>query len=168
MTDQDSVPPGYTYERIREMAVALAEEQSTMTLATACKDVAWAAPVYYLFFGSDFFFFSDPSSRHIREAADSGHASCAVHAPAARWKEIRGLQMSGRIRREDSAIEAAPAVRAYLRKFAFTREFFSPGEAPNLEAFLNRFRVRLYRFQPSLVYYLDNQVRFGFRMEVRF
>jgi len=27
--------------------------------------------------------------------------------------------------------------------------------------------VRLYRFKPKLVYYLDNSIRFGFREEVK-
>jgi uncharacterized protein YhbP (UPF0306 family) len=150
------------------MAAALASEQCTMTLATARQGISWAAPVYYVLFRSAFFFFSDPGSRHVQEAADSGQASCAVHTPAATWQEIRGLQMSGRIGQVISPLEAAAALRAYLGKFPFTKEFFRTGESPDLEAFLNRFRVRLYRFQPSLVYYLDNRVQFGFRMEVRF
>jgi len=35
------------------------------------------------------------------------------------------------------------------------------------DTFAKRFGVKLYGFVPSLVYYLDNQIRFAFREEVR-
>ena len=63
---------------ITRLALALACEQNTMTLATACDNSAWAAPVYYVFDKTAFFFFSDPDSRHIREALAGGQAAAAI------------------------------------------------------------------------------------------
>lgn len=151
---------------LRAPARSLIEEQSTMTLATAEEGRAWAAPVYYVFHRGAFYFFSGSDSRHIREALASGQASAAIYPFVASWKEIRGLQMSGRVRKVRPGLKALEAVRAYVDKYPFTREFFDPGQDLDLEEFAKRFRVRFYRFDPELVYYMDNGVRFGFRESV--
>ena len=137
-----------------------------MTLATARGEVAWAAPVYYVYLKSCFYFFSDPNSRHIQESLASDQASSAIYASATTWQEIRGIQMSGSIEVISPGLEAIEAVRAYLKKFTFTKDFFAYGQDLDLTAFANRFRVKLYRFRPSLIYYMDNSISFGFREKV--
>lgn len=151
---------------LRERALSLIQSQSTLHLATSKEGHAWVAPVYYVFFKSAFFFFSAPDSRHILEGTGDGLASAAISAAAHTWQEIRGVQMSGRITSAGFGLTAIQAVGAYTVKFPFTQEFFDPGQAMDLENFSKRFRVRLYRFDPTLVLYLDNQIRFGFRSEV--
>lgn len=151
---------------VKASALTLIASQSTLTLATAGKQGPWAAPVYYAYRKGRFYFFSNPTARHIQEAMESGAAGGAIHVPARSWKDIRGLQMSGRILEIGPGLEALEALGVYLGKYAFTREFFSQGEASDLEGFSKRFRVRLYAFAPSLVFYLDNAVRFGFREAV--
>ena len=47
-------------KQLRSLAKGLIDEQSTVTLATCGKDGAWAAPVYYVFLKSAFYFFSGP------------------------------------------------------------------------------------------------------------
>jgi uncharacterized protein len=148
---------------LKTLATDLIDSQSTMTLATAAGDRAWAAPVYYVFFEAAFYFFSVPESRHIEEASASMQAAAAIHPSVASWKDIRGIQMSGSIRRVRPGLKALNAVRAYVDKYPFTKEFFDPGLELDLAGFGRRFRVRLYRFDPALVYYLDNGIRFGFR-----
>jgi uncharacterized protein YhbP (UPF0306 family) len=153
---------------LRKLAVDLIEEECTMTLATAKGDVAWSAPVYYVFFKSCFYFFSDPTSRHIQESLAAGQASCSIYANASTWQEIRGIQMSGQMETVAPRLKTIEIIRAYLKKFPFTKDFFKPGQTLDLDAFARRFRVKLYRFTPTLVYYLDNSIRFGFREEVVF
>jgi uncharacterized protein YhbP (UPF0306 family) len=148
------------------MARRLVDEQNTLTLATANGETAWAAPVYYVFVKSTFYFLSTPNSRHITEALRNNQASAAVHAEASTWQEIRGLQMSGRIRPVKPGLEAVQVLKAYLKKYPFTTEFFKENGPLDLDTFAERFGVKLYGFIPSLVYYLDNQVRFAFREEV--
>ena len=152
---------------LEKLAMDLILQQSTMALATARENVPWAAPVYYVFYKSAFFFFSDHESRHIREAIETDQASAAIYPYADTWQEIRGIQMSGRIRSVGPGLTGIQAVRAYTEKFSFTKEFFESGQALDLESFAKRFRVRLYRLDPHLVYYLDNHIKFGFRAEVR-
>jgi uncharacterized protein YhbP (UPF0306 family) len=155
-----------TKHELTAMARQLVAEQNTLTLATAENNTAWAAPVYYVFVKSSFYFLSSPDSRHITEALGCGQASAAVHAPASTWKEIRGLQMTGKIRAVKPGLEAVRILRAYLKKYPFTTEFFKETVPLDLDAFAKRFGVKLYGFVPALVYYLDNQIRFAFRKEV--
>jgi hypothetical protein len=151
---------------LRRLARDLIDQQSTMALATARGDEAWTAPVYYVYSDRAFWFFSAPDSRHIQEARESGGASAAVYPFVDSWREIRGIQMSGRVVKAKPGLRALKAVRAYVDKYPFTREFFDPGEEPDLEGFGKRFRVRFYRFEPGPVYYSDNRIRFGFRERV--
>ena len=148
------------------MARRLVDAQNTLTLATAEGDTAWAAPVYYVFVKATFYFLSGPNSRHITEALRNGQASGAVHAAASTWKEIKGLQMTGRIRAIKPGLEAVQVLRAYLKKYPFTTDFFKENVPLDLDIFTERFGVKLYGFIPSLVYYLDNHIRFAFREEV--
>ena len=164
MVDKEHTGPDD--QALKKLAVDLIEGQSTMTLATAKGNVAWSAPVYYVFFKSCFYFFSDPTSRHIQESLASGQASCSIYANASTWQEIRGIQMSGQIETVAPRLGAIEVIRAYLKKFPFTKDFFKPGQALDLDAFVKRFKVKLYRFKPTLVYYQDNSIRFGFREEV--
>ena len=148
------------------MARQLIAEQTTLTLATAQGDTAWAAPVYYVFLNATFYFLSRPDSRHIQEALGNDQASAAVHVPAATWQEIKGLQMAGRIRAVKPGMEAVRVLKAYLNKYPFTTDFFKESTSLDLQSFTDRFGVRLYGFTPTLVYYLDNQIKFAFRQEV--
>ena len=155
-----------TSHELTIMARQLVAEQNTLTLATAKNETAWAAPVYYVFVKSAFYFLSSPDSRHITEALGSHQASAAVHAAASTWKEIRGLQMTGEIRTLKPGLEAVQVLRAYLKKYPFTTDFFKENVPLDLDGFAKRFGVKLYGFVPSFVYYLDNQIRFAFREEV--
>ena len=139
-------------QELKRMAVALVNQQSTMTLATAADNAAWAAPVYYVFYKGSFFFFSDPESRHIREALANDQAAAAIYPFADTWQGIRGIQMSGCIRTVRPGFAGIQAVRAYIAKFPFTKDFFEPGQALDLANFGKRFRVKLYRFDPDLVF----------------
>ena len=162
--DSNSTP---NEAELSALAGCLAGEQSTMTLATAKGDAAWAAPVYYVFYKSAFYFLSAPESRHITEALENHQASSAVHASGATWQEIRGLQMSGSIQPVEGRMEAFQVLRVYLKRFPFTKDFFKKNTSMDLESFWDRFGVKLYRFKPSIVFYLDNRIRFAFREEVK-
>jgi uncharacterized protein YhbP (UPF0306 family) len=162
--DSNSTP---NEAELTALAGRLAAEQTTMTLATARGDAAWAAPVYYVFSKSAFYFLSAPESRHIKEALENNRASSAVHASGATWQEIRGLQMSGSIHPVEGRLEAFQVLRVYLKRFPFTKDFFKKNTSIDPESFWEHFGVRLYRFKPSLIYYLDNRIRFAFREEVK-
>ena len=71
--------------------------------------------------------------------------------------------MTGAIKPVEGGIEAVQALKEYLKKYPFTKELFGKNAVLDISSFRKRFGVRLYKFSPSLVYYLDNQIRFAFR-----
>jgi uncharacterized protein YhbP (UPF0306 family) len=158
--------PIISEQKVAALAKNLIEKESTMALATARDNRAWSAPVYFVFHKSGFYFFSDPMSRHIQESRMSTQVSATIYPSVSKWQEIRGVQMSGSIEGVSPGLDAIQAIRAYIRKFPFTKEFFKPRATLDLVSFGERFKVRLYRFDPQLIYYLDNEIRFGFRQEV--
>jgi uncharacterized protein len=160
----ETPPP--TQEELRKLAEELIAGQHAMTLSTAVNGVAWAAPVYYAHIGFTFYFFSDPASRHIQEAMATRQVAAAIFHQSSTWKEIRGIQMSGALQPMSPGLESLRALRAYLKKFSFTQEFFGSGDKLDLDGFAKRFRVRFYRFKPDLFYYMDNRIRFSFREQL--
>ena len=150
-------------EELQLLAVDLIDSQTTMTLATASNAGAWTAPVYYVFFQGGFYFFSGPRSRHILDGLSSRESAASIHLSSDKWQDIRGVQMSGEIVNVPIGREAAQALRKYLKKFPFCREFFSFSGPLKLEHFIGKFNVELYKFQPDSVYYTDNRVSFGSR-----
>lgn len=153
-------------DHLSELTLSLINSQSTMALATARDNCAWTAPVYFVFHKTAFYFFSSPDSRHISEALDSGQASAAIYASVDSWQDIKGIQMSGRIRSAGLGLASLQALNAYIARFPFTKEFFKPEQTLNLENFSKRFRVSFYRFDPDQIIYLDNRIEFGFRKVV--
>ena len=153
-------------QELSALALDLIHGQSTMTLATFRDGQAWSAPVYYVFHKSALVFFSSPKSRHILEALEAKQAAASIFYPSSSWREIRGLQMSGVVEVVKPGREAISLIRAYLKKYPFTAEFFSKGSVLDLAAFTKQFRVNLYKFLPAQVLYMDNKIRFSFRTEV--
>ncbi len=150
-------------EDCREAALALIQEESTLTLATAGEAGPWSAPVYYVCLDGRFYFFSSPESCHIRQAVASGKAAASLFQQADSWQAIRGIQMTGTVERIRSVALSLKAVASYLKRFPFTREFFPDDPAPDLNAFFSRFKARLYAFEPTDIFYLDNRFGFGTR-----
>lgn len=152
----------------REKATALVRSRKTMTLATTEGERPWAAPVYYVFTGGIFYFFSDPHTRHIRETEQTGRAAAAIFDDEGEgWRQLRGIQLTGRVSHVATGSIAVTALTAYMRKFGFVASLIPKEMITDLNFFENRFRARLYGLAPEKVYYMDNAVRFGFRIEVK-
>jgi uncharacterized protein len=148
-------------------AEKLFRDQFTMTLATAHGEEPWAAPVYYIYHKKCQYFFSAPQSRHVEEALASGRASAAIFVDSNSWQEICGLQMTGSIDLVNPGLEALAVLAAYVRKYPLVKDLFTFETKMDLGMFQQKFSVRLYRFTPQLVYYVDNGIKFGFRQQVK-
>ena len=131
---------------------------STMTLST-CDESGrpHAAPVY---FAADpafrLFFYSHPDSLHCRHLAAKPNAAAAIHAEAASWAEIRGLQMHGTVAPLSPGAVMQAAEAEYQRKFPFTA-----GMTEILA------RNRLYCLTPTWIRMIDNRRSFGWKHEMR-
>jgi uncharacterized protein YhbP (UPF0306 family) len=134
---------------------------STMTLATANQaGEAHAAPVYFAVRALptprefELIFFSAPDSRHGQDLANSSLASAAMYPETNHWQEIRGLQISGRVRLLKSGSEWNSAWEVFKAKFPFVAE---------LENIIRR--NALYAMQPTWVRLVDNRRGFGYKQE---
>ncbi len=137
------------------------DEHETLTLCCADADGPWAADVYYVRTGSSLCFFSSPDSRHSRALAADPRAAGTVHGRAAEVREIRGVQAEGRVEAVEAPAEAARVAAAYIARFPFAAPLLAGAAA------VLRGKVRLYRFVPGRLYFVDNGERFGTRTEVR-
>lgn len=168
-------------------ALELAYNETVMTLASARNGRPWAAPVYYVYSGGCFWFFSSPGSIHIRDALASGAAAASIYAAPGTWQEIQGLQMQGQIQPAGSSMAALSALARYLKRFSFIDELLqvqlkkpealdgpafgrdcdaAAGHGHNLVVLERVFRVKWYGFKPEQAYYTDNRIAFGHREPV--
>jgi len=139
---------------------------TTMTIGCCDKGKPWTAPVYYVRTQLELIFFSAPNSRHSRVFAENSSASAAIHDKYERWQDIKGLQMEGNVRHLSKIAEKSIALRAYLRKFPFAKDFIT--EPWTISKVIgNISNVQLYVFSPDRILFLDNRRRFGRRWELK-
>lgn len=149
-------------ESWRYKAMKLIDNKRTMVLATSSDNTPWAAPVYYLYTGGAFYFYSSAHSQHTRQALSGKAIAAAIYADGDRLDQIEGLQMTGTVAPVSQAAEKLSVAACYLIKFPLAKSLLGdPGAAKALPSDTN-----LYRLDPLKVYYLDNGAGFGRRLEI--
>lgn len=150
-------------EHWRKKALYLIDIKRTMVLATSLDNTPWATPVYYLFAGGAFYFYSSAHSRHTRQALSNTSVAAAIYADGDRLDQIEGLQMTGAIHLVDRSAEKLSVAARYLVKFPLAKALLgNPGATKDLPS-----DTHLYRLDPLSVYYLDNKAGFGRRLEIK-
>lgn len=151
-------------ENVFAQARELAQAQRTMVLATADMQ-AWVAPVYYLYWGGKFYFFSNPESQHIQAAKANPKCAAAIYRDSDHWREIEGLQMEGRVAQVTDGPEANQVFGAYVAKFPTVRELLAE-PLFDLARFLRVFRAEMYVFVANRVFYVNNKEGFASRRDI--
>jgi uncharacterized protein YhbP (UPF0306 family) len=145
----------------REKVLSYLGTHNVMTLATRGPAGPWAAAVFYANRDFTLYFLSSPDSRHARDLARDPRVAAAIHEDYRDWREIQGIQLSGRVERlEGTAREAA--LGCYRAKFAFL-DSPSAEMAPVLAALE---KVACYQLTPSEAHFVDNPAGFGLRARV--
>jgi hypothetical protein len=156
-------------EQRKASAMALIHRQRSMVMATALAGTPWAAPVYYVYYSPGFYFFSSPRARHIEQGLAGDTVAAAIFADSDHWDQIQGLQMSGQVQWVQKRSEKINISARFIIKFPFAEPFLraasQPKDADAPPAVGDR--VRLYRFVPSVVFYLNNRMGFGQRIPVK-
>ncbi|MFQ5635174.1 MAG: pyridoxamine 5'-phosphate oxidase family protein [Gammaproteobacteria bacterium] len=150
----------------REAVRRMLEAHNTITLATCYDGKPWAAS---LFFASDrqcnLFFVSDRRTRHARHIKSSGAAVATVNGDCARWTDVRGLQIEGRVS-VVSGLARANALRLYLAKFPDVRALFDAPASEDERTIAERLKAAdMYRLEPTWIRLIDNGRWFGFKAE---
>ncbi|MZP28422.1 hypothetical protein GTO91_01625 [Heliobacterium undosum] len=157
MKRQEPSPP-----ELRRLAEAIAAEHSAMALAVSEGERAnspWLAPVYYVCRDFQFYFFSNPMSRHGAVAGETPvEAAAAVFNEPDDYGDIRGLQMAGTLAMVSDWKERSWATAAFGARFSFFSRFL---REPRLMLELRK--NELYRFAAREVWITDNRAGFGRR-----
>lgn len=148
----------------RHRAMALIDHQKTLVLATSDQNIPWAAPVYYIHMAPAFYFFSSPNSKHIKQALNNQINAAALFSDADRWEQIEGIQMVGRIEVVTNKMARLKVTAFFLKKFPMAQDLLAGKGKPNLDVST---KVRLYAFFPERIFYMNNQMGFGSRIEMK-
>jgi len=130
---------------------------STMSLATVGKSgQSHSVPVYFVADEHvNLYFYSKAESQHIVAIQSNPKSSAAIYPDSFDWKEIRGLQLRGIVKKVDSKRKAIKGFELFVKKFPFSSELLS-----------EFYKNDLYVFVPGWVRIIDNRVSFGFKEEI--
>lgn len=136
------------------------DSHHVMTLATHGPDGPWAAAVFYAREGGALYFLSAPTTRHCRNIEHDPQVAAAIQEDYAHWKEIKGIQIEGKVARLSGA-DRDHAAAVYARKF----EFMHPLRIPSALAVALQ-KIAWYRLTPTAAYFIDNSRGFGKREQI--
>lgn len=127
-----------------------------MTLATSGTDGEPHAASVYFAIGEKrhFYFFSGVDAQHTQDLAANPHAAVTIAPLVEGWREIRGLQLRGKVIEINDNSEWEAAWQVYLQKFPFVAGL------KDMVA-----RNKLYAFCPDWVRLTDNSRGFGYKEE---
>ncbi len=156
MTDDLPLLPDDMRPTLREFL----KGQSTLALSTAGLNDGRPQAVP-LFFASDdafnFYWISDPDSRHSKNLADWNDVSATIYAQTWDYTAIQGVQIEGDAFSVTNEDERARALALYASKFTFVNERFSALIAQSV----------IYVLRPRWLRWIDNTRKFGYKQEFR-
>jgi uncharacterized protein len=155
-----------TLHELEAIVTQYMDSFTTVTLACSVRDEPWAAAVYYARQGLDLIFFSSSSSRHSVMFSENPRAAATIHGDYRGWKEIKGLQMEGRVERITATAQYARALACYLKRYPFVSEFFSNPLFLGAGVAMKMSKVHLYVFRPNAILYVNNEQGFGKRWKL--
>lgn len=137
---------------------------NTMTLATSASDIPWASTVFYASDDVRLYFFSVPESRHCENLAANSRVAVTIQEDYKDWREIKGIQLEGRVVLVDGILAKGKAMAIYARKYPDVIKLFTdPASGIFHKAFL---KVKFYCVVPERLFYIDNAQGFGKRQEL--
>lgn len=144
-------------DEIFQIVRVFLETQSTMALATVnAEGQPETAPIFYV---SDdrlnLYWLSATHVRHSVNLAANSRVSAAVYPAVWQWNDISGVQIEGTasLIRDERVREQI--LLLYLRKFQLPPEFDAAIAASSM-----------YVLRPSWIRWVDNSVKFGYKVEL--
>ncbi len=155
-----------TREELESIVKDYMDSLTTMTLACCSEEKPWASAVFYARREFDLYFFSSREAHHSRSFARNQRAAAAIHGDYRTWKEIKGLQMEGRVERVKGVADRAKATAIYLKRYPFAKEFLTDPGGISPKVVKKMAKICLHVFRPDLIRYVNNEAGFGTRWEL--
>ncbi len=155
-----------TRDELSKTVTDFMDRFTTMTLACSHEAKPWTAAVYYARQGFDLVFFSSPNSLHSTIFADNPLAAASIYGDYKLWKDIKGLQLEGRVEKITGARALASATSTYLKRHPFVKEFLSDPAAISSEVAGKMSKIAMYAFRPESIFYVNNEAGFGNRWKL--
>jgi uncharacterized protein YhbP (UPF0306 family) len=141
----------------------LIETSNVMNIAICDCNGPWSAPVYYVLLGQNFYFFSNPDARHIK-MAENQLSSAAIYKDDPCINNLQGVQMSGKTQKASLGAKSISVAKKYCNRFKIK---IKVKDLDILDFFSLKVHASLYRFEPDLIYYMDNKQGFGHRERIK-
>jgi len=149
---------------LKQQILDYIQTHNTMTLATSASDIPWAATVFYASDDVRLYFFSAPDSRHCENLSANSRVAVTIQEDYKDWREIKGIQLEGRVVLVDGILAKGKAMAIYAQKYPDVIKLFTdPGSGIFHKAFL---KVKFYCVEPERIFYIDNAQGFGKRQEL--
>jgi len=151
----------------RQRALAYIAQHNTVSLATQGDNGLWASTVFYASVDFTLYFLSEPKTLHVQNAYIHPLIAATINEDYHDWRQIKGIQISGRCEELVQAAEIEAGLAVYVEKYPFVKQFLAPGyllEQVRVEG--RELDVRLFRVSPSRLFFIDNERGFSNRQEI--
>ncbi|MFH1543272.1 MAG: pyridoxamine 5'-phosphate oxidase family protein [Patescibacteria group bacterium] len=139
---------------LRNEILKFLQTNDNLTLATCSSAKPWSSVVIYVNDDKfNFYFTSDPTSRHAREISKNPHVSFAINHERIEEGYIKAMQVEGFA--EKLNLKEVPFVfKLYLKKFPFAKSFL-----PSFKRLLKKgFRWKFYKIRPARIFYMNKEL----------
>ncbi len=135
------------------------DTHNVLNLATSSADGPWAAAVFFVRNGSQFYFLSAPHTRHCINIQSQPRVAGTVQREVDDWEKIKGVQLEGICRLVPDE-DRARVIDLYAQKFTVT----GPDAPPPIAKALDK--VGWYSITPDALWYIDNSQGLGHRKAI--
>lgn len=146
---------------IKETILEFLNSHHTMSLSTSKDDRPFAASLFYANDQFTIYFLSSFSSQHAQNLSQNPHVAITINQDYSEWRMIKGLQIRGKAYRVFEE-ELPVAVNVYSEKHPFVKLIledrrFSPKVAD----------VQFFKVIPETIRFIDNEIAFGYKVEIQ-
>jgi uncharacterized protein YhbP (UPF0306 family) len=148
---------------LNQEVLTMLADHNTMTIATINHlKKPEAAAVFYVNNGFQLFFFSNPASRHAQNIGEGCTCAATIQKDYENWREIKGLQLEGKVVPLASTMDKTLVMKLYLKKYGFLNDVLVAGH----KIFAALQKAKIYKFTPETIWLTDNNYAFGERRKL--
>ena len=154
-------------KKVEEKILNYIKFYNCMSLATRGERYSQVATVFFANKGFTIYFLSTPNNRHEKNMARDRKVAVTINGDYYHWKEVKGLQIEGKVHLITDAKENKEAISVYLKKFPYLFDLLFKDKKPTAIV-KDVKKINWYSLDPLKVRYICNDPEFGHREEIYF